>query len=87
MSATIPPTTSAAIPAPSPPPLISSSPATQATAAASSLSAAALVVILIYVVQGLAHITIPGEVTAALTSLIGAGVHWVGLKYGLPTEP
>jgi hypothetical protein len=86
MSATVPSPNAPPMPAPPQPPLISSSPATQATAAAAGLSAAAIVVIIVWIV-GMFHVTVPGEVTAAATSLIGFGVHWLGLKYGLPTEP
>ncbi len=71
-------------PPPAPVPLVSSSPANQSTAAASSGSAAGVVIILLWLI-GLFHVTVPPEVAAAFVTLIGTGVHWAVVKWGLPT--
>ena len=67
-------------------PLVSSSPANQSTAAASSGGAAGIVIILLWAL-GLAKITVPPEVAAALVTLIGSAVHCVVIRYGMPTTP
>lgn len=64
------------------PALISSSPANQSTAGASSGAASAIMVILIWALSKIG-LTVPGEVAAAMTALVGAGVHWAVLKYGM----
>lgn len=64
------------------PALISSSPANQSTAGASGGAASAVMVILIWALSKMG-LTVPGEVAAAMTALVGAGVHWALLKYGL----
>jgi hypothetical protein len=64
------------------PALISSSPANQSTAAASGGGAGAVMVILIWLLSEV-HIAVPSEVAVAMTSLVGTGVHWAVLKYGL----
>lgn len=64
-------------------PLVSSSPANQATAAGSSGAASALVVVVIWAISYL-HVTVPPEVAAAVTTLVGVGVHWLVVKFGLP---
>jgi hypothetical protein len=66
----------------SPKPLISDSPATQATSAASSASAGAFVVILMWFLY-LFHITVPPEVSVAVSVLAGTFTHWLVIKYGL----
>jgi len=70
-----------------PAPLISSSPANQATAAASNVAAAAVMTILIWVTTAFFHVDIPSQVAVAMGSLVGMGVHWAVLKYGIPTPP
>lgn len=62
--------------------LISSSPANQSTAAASGGGAGAVMVILIWLLSRI-HVDVPAEVATAMTILVGAGVHWAVLKYGL----
>lgn len=71
---------------PATPVLVSSSPANQSTAAASGGAAAAIVVILMWVF-GLFHVTVPAEVASAFVFVIGAGVHWLVIKYGLTSTP
>ena len=68
-----------------PAPLISTSAATQSTAAASSASAGAIVVILIWALS-LVHISVPSDVSVALSVLVSAGVHWIMIKFGMPTS-
>jgi hypothetical protein len=58
---------------------------TQSTAAASSGAAAAFVVILCWFVS-LWHVTIPAEVAASITVIVGVIVHWIGIKYGITTD-
>lgn len=66
----------------------SDSPATQSTASAAGASAGAIVVILIWLLS-LTHITVPGEVQVALTVLVGSGVHWAMITFGMdkPNTP
>lgn len=65
-----------------PTPLVSTSPANQATANASGAGAAALVTILIWGL-GAVHVVVPPEVAAAFTVIVGAGVHYLVVKFGL----
>lgn len=67
---------------PLPEPLVSTSPANQATANASGAGAAALVTILIWGLSAV-HVTVPPEVAAAFTVIVGAGVHYLVVRYGL----
>lgn len=69
---------------PTPAPLISSSPANQATAAASGFSASGVMVLVIWLAKSLLHVDIPPEVATAMVGLIGTGIHWAVLKYGIP---
>lgn len=94
MSGVIQPTKPAGVDLPAPPPatvsqptqstpaLISSSPANQATAGASGLGGSAVMVIIIWAFSAV-HVDLPATVAVALASLIGAGVHWAVLRYGM----
>jgi hypothetical protein len=46
------------------------------TAGAAGGAAAALVVIIVWI-AGQYHVTVPGEVAAALGTLLGVGIHWI----------
>ena len=49
------------------------------TAGAAGGAAAALVVIIVWI-AGQFHVTVPGEVAAALGTLLGVGIHWVSTR-------
>lgn len=63
-------------------PLISSSPANQATAGAAWAASAAIVTIVCWALST-AHLDMPGNVAAALTALIGMGLHYLVITYGM----
>jgi len=58
------------------------SPATQATSAAANTAAGSFVVIVLWLLS-LGHIEVPGTVAVAMGTLIGIGVHYYALKFGI----
>ena len=78
-----PPVVVAPVIEPDAPPLISSSPANQATAGVSFSGASGGVIIILWLLS-LWHVTVPQEVALAASPIVGAGVHWLMMKFATP---